>query len=320
MNVVGVVQGGKCLNVFPRSGDGVIVYDGKGGGYLTRQPKIAIPYLKSYLVDQNGDPIYSADGTRTEDLPPGIESLIGAGDCGLQWRITGQKGKRQKIIWDGCKYVHQNDDDLMEEQDLPSVNNGQEDCSYYPVVFIRNSDGTLKFGFRQTHYRYPGEIIAFGGPRNRIPGDCLACDGAAYDPAEYPDLFENIGYHWGRDGDFFNVPKLEGLFLRGVDHGQNIDPDAASRTAIQAGGAVGDTVGSLQQDAFQCHEHSVPFQTGAAGSTESIDTNSNQTEGPPGLVTTNGVFDGDCGTVRFTDETRPKNAGVEFLIYAGCRA
>lgn len=319
MQLVGIASGSRCLNVFPRKQPGFYVQDGKYGGFITIQPQVPIPYLKTYLVDQNGDPIYTPSGDKAEDLPPGIESLIGAGDCGLQWRITGQGGKRQKIIWDGCKYIHVNDDDVVEAQDLDSVYDGRQDCEMYPTVWIRNSDGTLKLGYMQNSYRIPGEIIAFGGPRSGLRGDFLACDGDDYDPEEYPDLFAAIGYRWGRNGDLFKVPDLRGSFLRGVDHGAGRDPSSSSRTATSTGGAVGDNVGSYQDDAFQCHEHSVPFQTGVAGSSESIDTNSNQTNGPAGLVKTNGVYESECGDPRTDDETRPKNSYVEFAIYSGCK-
>lgn len=319
MQLVGIYNGSRCLNVFPRKQKGFYVQDGNGGGFITIQPQVPIPYLKTYLVDQNGDPIYTPSGTRAEDLPPGIESLIGAGNCGLQWRWQGQAGKKQKIRWDGCKFIMVNEDDMVEEQDMESVFNGTDDCGVYPTVWIRNPDGTLKLGFRRTSYRIPGEIIAFGGSRGSMPSDCLACDGSVYSPDTYPQLFEAIGYKWGRSGDDFYVPDLQGRFLRGVDHGVGRDTDAGSRTASNAGGSVGDNVGSVQEDAFQCHEHSVPFQTGVAGSSESVDTNSSQTNGAPGTVVTNGVYEGDCDEPRATDETRPKNANVEYMIYAGCQ-
>lgn len=318
MQLVGIANGSRCLNVFPRKQKGFYTQDGNGGGFITIQPQVPIPYLKTFLVDQNGDPIYSSDGEKAEDIPPGIESLIGAGNCGLHWRITGTKNKRQKIVWDGCKYVHVNDDDMIEEQDLQAVYDGLNDCEVYPTVWIRNSDGTLKLGYRQTSYRYPGEIIMFGGPRGNMPNDCLACDGGSYDPLLYPQLFAKIGYRWGRTDDLFHVPDFEGRFPRGVDHGSGRDTSSGARTANRPGGQVGDNVGSVQEDAFQCHDHSVPFQTGVAGPSESIDTNSGQTNGPSGLVITNGVYEGSCGPPKTADETRPKNAYVEFMIYAGC--
>jgi microcystin-dependent protein len=76
----------------------------------------------------------------------------------------------------------------------------------------------------------------------------LPCNGNAVSRTEYADLFAVIGTaHGAGDGsNTFNLPDYRGIFLRGVDDGQKRDPDAASRTASKAGGAVGDVVGSMQ--------------------------------------------------------------------------
>jgi microcystin-dependent protein len=44
----------------------------------------------------------------------------------------------------------------------------------------------------------------------------------------------------------FRVPDLRGRFVRGVDGGTGRDPNAAARTAMNAGGATGDQTGSIQ--------------------------------------------------------------------------
>jgi microcystin-dependent protein len=100
-----------------------------------------------------------------------------------------------------------------------------------------------------------GAIVAFGGP---VPPDgWLICDGSAISRTQYASLFGVIGVaHGSGDGvTTFNLPDYQGRFLRGVDHGTGRDPDAATRTAAQAGGNAGDEVGSLEGDAYAKHDH-----------------------------------------------------------------
>lgn len=54
-----------------------------------------------------------------------------------------------------------------------------------------------------------GMIVNFGG--STTPDFYLLCDGLAYKVAEFPDLFDAIGYDYGGNGDFFNVPSLSSL-------------------------------------------------------------------------------------------------------------
>jgi microcystin-dependent protein len=103
-----------------------------------------------------------------------------------------------------------------------------------------------------------GTIIAFGGPVAQIPSGFLLCDGSLLDRNLYADLFNIIGTNWGTDTPTdFRVPTLNGNFLRGQDLGAGSDPDAATRNAIQAGGAVGDNVGSFQDAQVEAHQHRV---------------------------------------------------------------
>jgi microcystin-dependent protein len=103
-----------------------------------------------------------------------------------------------------------------------------------------------------------GTIIAFGGPVAQIPSGFLLCDGSLLDRNLYADLFNIIGTNWGTDTPTdFRVPTLNGNFLRGQDLGAGADGDAATRIAIQAGGATGDNVGSFQDSQIQSHSHVV---------------------------------------------------------------
>jgi len=70
-------------------------------------------------------------------------------------------------------------------------------------------------------------------------------------------MYAAIGTAWGGSATSFNLPDLRGKFLRGWDHGAGADPDAASRTAANAGGETGDHVGTEEVSAFASHTHSV---------------------------------------------------------------
>ncbi len=111
----------------------------------------------------------------------------------------------------------------------------------------------------------PGTILNFGGIS--IPSGYLICDGSAISRTTYASLFNSIGVAFGAgDGaTTFNLPDLRGRFVRGVDGLANIDPDKASRTAMNAGGNTGNNVGSVQSDAFQGHGHQV-YQNAQGGS------------------------------------------------------
>jgi microcystin-dependent protein len=75
----------------------------------------------------------------------------------------------------------------------------------------------------------------------------LPCNGTSLSPSDYPDLFKVIGTVHGGDGNqAFNLPNLQGLFVRSVDDGAGRDPDASTRHPAANGGQSGDNVGSLQ--------------------------------------------------------------------------
>ncbi|NUL02618.1 tail fiber protein [Streptomyces lunaelactis] len=111
-----------------------------------------------------------------------------------------------------------------------------------------------------------GSINGYGGVvtgNSRPPTGWLLCDGAAVSRDTYADLFQVIGtQHGGGDGTrTFNLPDYRGRFQRGVDDSTGRDPDAASRTAANQGGATGDSVGSVQGTA-------TAFPTGNAFSSD----------------------------------------------------
>jgi microcystin-dependent protein len=52
---------------------------------------------------------------------------------------------------------------------------------------------------------------------NELPLNFLLCDGSSYVTADYPDLFNIIGYTYGGSGDNFNVPNFESYIPIGAN-------------------------------------------------------------------------------------------------------
>lgn len=192
-----------------------------------------------------------------------------------------------------------------------------------------------------------GVVLPFAG--TSVPDGFLACNGQTVSRANYPALFAAIGTAHGNGNGTttFHVPDYRGRFLRGVAGGQTTDPDRASRTAMNSGGATGDNVGSVQGHAFQEHLHAVNLTSGiessphshqqyihfnssggggyffsqdtGAGSNPVINPGLNtSTESANHTHTTSGNSanaNASGGTAQATaNETRPVNAGVNFII------
>lgn len=149
-----------------------------------------------------------------------------------------------------------------------------------------------------------GAILAFGGAA--APAGFLLCDGSAVSRTTYASLFTAVGVSFGQgdNSTTFNVPDLRGRFLRGIDASQGRDPDAASRTAMNTGGNVGDNIGSIQSDAFRAHNHTF----------ESYATNTGSSSAPALRDATVSNLQTENVTTSGGNETRPINAAVNYLI------
>ena len=168
--------------------------------------------------------------------------------------------------------------------------------------------GTLGSGVILTSF--VGMIAPFA--MTSPPTGWLACDGSAYNSStltQYASLYTAIGNTWGgSDGTDFQVPDLEGAFLRGTG-------SHATSNMADGNDFAGPSVGAFENDQFQDHSHKLR-DGGGAGSTQRLDTfgqsNSNVAE-----ISTNAngynEFNGG-GTPRGGDETRPFNAGVKYCI------
>ncbi len=168
-----------------------------------------------------------------------------------------------------------------------------------------------------------GTVIAFAGPKNKVPDGWLICDGTLYDRTEkvpgttrlkYAGLFDAIGSTWGGDAaNLFAVPDLRGLFLRGVSENSGNDPDAekrdVSRTNLPSQGNKGNNVGSKQNDVVVDHTHTYPYgswqNNGDKGSGIGyVGVDQHQ------IWNTKGVVEPNIKS----SETRPKNANVYYII------
>jgi microcystin-dependent protein len=191
-----------------------------------------------------------------------------------------------------------------------------------------------------------GSIIAYAGEITREWEDAngwLRCDGRPLDRTQpdNADLYNAIGFAWGGDNDTqFNVPDLQGFFLRGVDPVRRppsrdtrvpfpADPEREQRFEIRFGGNKGNKVGSAQlyatalpthsfktQTAGQ-HSHNMNFETTA---TRDVDSQAN-TVAYPALVAplpvTEAAGDHAHEIVAGGDsESRPLNAYVHWIIRA----
>lgn len=99
-------------------------------------------------------------------------------------------------------------------------------------------------------------------PASGVPTGYLLCDGSALSKATYATLFNAIGTAHGEPivaGANFNIPDYRGRFLRMADNGTTRDPDRTTRTAMNANGALGNNIGTLQPHQFGAHNHDAPI-------------------------------------------------------------
>lgn len=146
-----------------------------------------------------------------------------------------------------------------------------------------------------------GSIIATGSVTP--PTGYLYANGSAVSRTTYGDLFRAIGTTYGAgDGSTtFNIPNLEGVFLRG----------AGSQTI--GGIAYTGTLGASQTDQMQGHVHDFygPSPSNAVSGSNNNFINNVAAVNTP---TSDPVSDGTNGTPRIGAETRPANVSVAYHI------
>lgn len=134
------------------------------------------------------------------------------------------------------------------------------------VLWYSKADGTAIVSSGGSSVA-PGTFFWFAG--TSPPTGSLLCDGTAISRTTYSALFAAIGeaHGQGDNATTFNLPDIEGRFIRGRDNAAGRDPDAATRTAAATGGNSGDAVGSVQDDQFESHTHGLnaPANTPTTG-------------------------------------------------------
>jgi rhizosphere induced protein len=140
----------------------------------------------------------------------------------------------------------------------------------------------------------------------------MICDGRSLKVSNYPKLYWVLGNQYGGDATAFNIPNLEGQFLRGVTTDTSKDPDCGSRVPANPSQAQY-PVGSTQVDTFQDHVHGYNSAqaTGVGGNAGVVATElANQLTTPPKTD----PAASPARDVSYSSETRPKNTYVYFII------
>ena len=178
-----------------------------------------------------------------------------------------------------------------------------------------------------TNQTYPSATSETGLTNNMEGFGWMVCDGRQLYCSQYPQLFQAIGFLYNQSGDSesqeqageakFRIPDYRGYFLRGASGSSGNDPDQMDRKFAD-GKQVSqsdDSVGSVQEDALQTHEHvyskttEVPVTAGQGPLEASNATEADFLSGDP----TNSLTP-SANTVRTSTETRSKNLSVHYLI------
>lgn len=174
-----------------------------------------------------------------------------------------------------------------------------------------------------------GSVIIWAGDPNELPSNWKVCNGKELRKSDYSGLYSVLGTYWeddkGTGADFFRIPDLRGVFLRGVNGGRNDtfqDVDLNSRVRLKGGASISlDSPGSYQKDAVIKHRHSIAQQSwggefstpqGISGNTANADGNFDSSQLATGIDRNNvplAIENYGSG-----NETRPVNAYVYFVI------
>lgn len=163
--------------------------------------------------------------------------------------------------------------------------------------------------FAQQNTTPSGTIISFAG--YPAPSGYLICDGSAVSRTTYPNLFAAIGTTWGSGNGTttFNIPDLQGYFLRGSGTSAR-DPDSPR------------VIGSAQTDAYLNHSH-IATDSGHSHGISGVGMNGGSTGVFYTLISPSSPFvntiTGNANIIVSTsttggNETRPDNVAVLYCI------
>ena len=89
---------------------------------------------------------------------------------------------------------------------------------------VRTTAGALNFSLGIP----TGTVLPVAQKDGIVPVGWLACDGQAYNPDDYPNLFASIEYKYGNSGVDFRVPDLRGSVVLGEGAGEGLTPRSIS--------------------------------------------------------------------------------------------
>ncbi len=113
-----------------------------------------------------------------------------------------------------------------------------------------------------------GTVLPWGGKDNinTPPDGFLFCDGSAYEPNDYPELYSVIGTAYGSFQSSFKVPNLDGKTIFGRLQAQGTPFDYVGRTG-------GNSTATLTVNNLPPHFHSAGGYQTASGGTHNHEVN-----------------------------------------------
>ncbi len=188
-----------------------------------------------------------------------------------------------------------------------------------------------------------GSILVWPGKASEIPSGWVLCDGRDLLKRDYSKLYSKLSTLWNTDEgtskDFFRVPDLRGVFVRGVNGSRKDkyrDEALKNRKRLAVSSSYGtNDPGSFQIDWFEEHNHGGGNHDHGDGShihgisTFDGDASGNETGSDSGnkyarrvgqkthysgriIERSGNIIDKSGG-----NETRPKNAYVHFIVFTG---
>lgn len=169
--------------------------------------------MQGQLFQQNGDPMPDGDYPVVVSLHVGAQSddnIVVCNPC----TVTFRSGVFTLVLGDSSSPLPPMDRQYWMQI---SVNGEalQPRLALHSVPYALSAPGGVPIG----------SIMPFAGPADRVPDGWMVCDGRAMSSKATPKLYEAIAQTWGDgddDGDAltdFNLPDLQGMYLRGADDG-----------------------------------------------------------------------------------------------------
>lgn len=200
--------------------------------------------VNSYFTATAGQLILlrsQGQGGGTSAADNGVWQLsAGAWTRPAEWAsgLAASVARRRRVV---CTGTYNNGQEFM--CTIPSGNYGTS-ASYWPSTSGAGTsspmadgsayDGSIEYDVVRGQVAVAGFNMYFLGEvkmlAGTVPNGWLLCDGSSKATADYPDLFDTIGYTYGGSGSSFNVPNFTNKFPRGNTPGVGGGADSHSHT------------------------------------------------------------------------------------------